>query len=85
MDVRKIPLLRLTLTLRSLCIEVKNGLIFVYSRCGCWVLEKYQMRSAAEVTTTASARNIDLLDNVDYRLAETPEEREEIYRLRYRA
>ena len=43
------------------------------------------MRSAAEVSTTASARNIDLLDNVDYRLAETPEQREEIYRLRYRA
>lgn len=43
------------------------------------------MRAAAEVTTTAPGRNIDLLDNVDYRLAETPEEREEIYRLRYRA
>jgi N-acyl-L-homoserine lactone synthetase len=43
------------------------------------------MRAAAEVTTTAPGRNVDLLDNVDYRLAETPEEREEIYRLRYRA
>jgi N-acyl-L-homoserine lactone synthetase len=43
------------------------------------------MRAAAEVTTTAPGRNIDLLDNVDYRLAETPEAREEIYRLRYRA
>jgi hypothetical protein len=43
------------------------------------------MRAAAEVTTTAPGRNIDLLDNVDYRLAETPQEREEIYRLRYRA
>jgi N-acyl-L-homoserine lactone synthetase len=43
------------------------------------------MRTAAEVTTTVPGRNIDLLDNVDYRLAETPEEREEIYRLRYRA
>jgi N-acyl-L-homoserine lactone synthetase len=43
------------------------------------------MRAAAEVATTAPGRNIDLLDNVDYRLAETPEEREEIYRLRYRA
>src|SRR5438445_2790549 len=43
------------------------------------------MRAAAEVTTTAPARNVDLLDNVDYRLVETPEEREEIYRLRYRA
>lgn len=43
------------------------------------------MRAAAEVTATAPGRNIDLLDHVDYRLAETPEEREEIYRLRYRA
>src|SRR5947209_12930882 len=43
------------------------------------------MRAAAEVTTTAPARNVDLLDNVDYRLADTPEQREEIYRLRYRA
>jgi hypothetical protein len=43
------------------------------------------MRAAAEVATTAPGRNIDLLDNVDYRLAETSEEREEIYRLRYRA
>jgi hypothetical protein len=43
------------------------------------------MRAAAEVTTAAPGRNVDLLDNVDYRLAETPEEREEIYRLRYRA
>jgi len=43
------------------------------------------MRAAAEVTTTAPGRSVDILDNVDYRLAETPEEREEIYRLRYRA
>jgi hypothetical protein len=43
------------------------------------------MRSAAEPTTVASARSLDLLDRVDYRLAQTPEEKEEIYRLRYRA
>jgi N-acyl-L-homoserine lactone synthetase len=43
------------------------------------------MRSAAEVTTIAPGRSFDLLDNVDYRLAETPEDKEEIYRLRYRA
>jgi N-acyl-L-homoserine lactone synthetase len=43
------------------------------------------MRAVAEVATAASGRNIDLLDSVDYRLAETPEDREEIYRLRYRA
>jgi N-acyl-L-homoserine lactone synthetase len=43
------------------------------------------MRSAAEVTSITPARSADLLDNVDYRLAETSEQREEIYRLRYRA
>ena len=45
------------------------------------------MRSVAEATTptTMVGRSINLLDNVDYRLAETPAEKEEIYRLRYRA
>jgi N-acyl-L-homoserine lactone synthetase len=43
------------------------------------------MRSAAVVTTIAPGRSVNLLDNVDYRVAETAEEREEIYRLRYRA
>jgi hypothetical protein len=43
------------------------------------------MKSAAGTTTAALGRNSDLLDQVDYRLAETPEEKEEIYRLRYRA
>jgi len=43
------------------------------------------MRSAAESTTAAIGRGSDLLDNVDYRLAETPAEKEGIYRLRYRA
>src|SRR2546421_9308422 len=42
------------------------------------------MKSAAG-TTTAAFGNSDRLDQVDYRLAETPEEKEEIYRLRYRA
>ena len=37
------------------------------------------MRSAAEATRVARVRNPDLLDHVDYRLAETPEEKEEIY------
>jgi hypothetical protein len=41
------------------------------------------MRSAAELTVAASGR--DLFDQVDYRLAETPAEKEEIYKLRYRA
>jgi hypothetical protein len=43
------------------------------------------MRSAAESTTVAGGRFADLLDQVDYRLAETPAEKEEIYNLRYRA
>jgi len=43
------------------------------------------MRSAAGTTTAAVGRKLDLLDQVDYRLAETPEEKEEIYNLRYRA
>src|SRR5450755_2470028 len=43
------------------------------------------MRSAAESTTMAGGRFADLLDQVDYRLAQTPAEKEEIYNLRYRA
>ncbi len=44
------------------------------------------MRSAAERTLPwFSSAVTDLLDHVDYRLAETPEDKEEIYRLRYRA
>ena len=43
------------------------------------------MRSAAEASTAALGRSSDLLDQVDYRLAETSEEKEEIYNLRYRA
>jgi hypothetical protein len=43
------------------------------------------VNSAADVTAIVPTRGFDLLNNVDYRLAETPEEREEIYRLRYRA
>ena len=43
------------------------------------------MRSAAEPIITAFGRSSDLLDQVDYRLAQTPEEKEGIYNLRYRA
>jgi len=43
------------------------------------------MRSAADPITAAFGRSSDLLDQVDYRLAQTPEEKEEIYNLRYRA
>jgi hypothetical protein len=43
------------------------------------------MRSAAERVTAAFGWSTDLLDKVDYRLAQTPEEKEQIYNLRYRA
>ena len=42
------------------------------------------MRSPVE-PSSAFGRGSDLLEHVDYRLAQTPEEKEEIYRLRYRA
>ena len=43
------------------------------------------MRSTAEPTIAAPGRGSWLLDDVDYRLAETPAEKEAVYRLRYRA
>jgi len=43
------------------------------------------MRPAAEPTPATLGRASDLLDQVDYRLAQTPAEKEEIYHLRYRA
>ena len=43
------------------------------------------MRSAAERTIVASGRSLELVNQVDYRLATTPEQKEEIYNLRDRA
>lgn len=43
------------------------------------------MSSAAEAISTSAERTADVLENVDYRLAETADEKDEIYRLRYRA
>jgi hypothetical protein len=43
------------------------------------------MRSVADVSTAVLARSPDLRDQVDYRLARMPEEKEAIYNLRYRA
>ena len=43
------------------------------------------MRAAAKVTALFPVRTSDPLEFVDYRLAETPEQKDEIYRLRYRA
>jgi hypothetical protein len=43
------------------------------------------MRSAAEAIALVPERSTDPLEHVDYRLAETPEDKDRIYRLRYRA
>jgi hypothetical protein len=43
------------------------------------------MRSAAEVIRVVSERRTDPLEHIDYRRADTPEDKERIYRLRYRA
>src|SRR3954449_11688954 len=43
------------------------------------------MRATAKVTALFPERSSDPLEFVDYRLAETSEEKDEIYRLRYRA
>src|ERR1700722_19015978 len=43
------------------------------------------MGPAAEKSSAAAGKRLDLLDQVDYRLARTPAEKEEIYNLRYRA
>ncbi len=43
------------------------------------------MRSAAKVIALLPERSADPLEHVDYRLAETPAEKDTIYRLRYRA
>jgi N-acyl-L-homoserine lactone synthetase len=43
------------------------------------------MSSVASLALSAIERGMELLNRVDYRLVETPAEREAIYRLRYRA
>ena len=43
------------------------------------------MGSPAEARSVALGRSPDPLDQVDYRLAHSPEQKDEIYRLRYRA
>jgi hypothetical protein len=43
------------------------------------------MGPAAGTSSAAAGKRLDLLDQVDYRLARTPAEKEEIYNLRYRA
>ena len=43
------------------------------------------MRSAVNAVAALPERSSYPLEHVDYRLAETPAEKDEIYRLRYRA
>jgi hypothetical protein len=43
------------------------------------------MRSVVKAAALSWERRTDPLEHVDYRLAETPEDKDEIYRLRYRA
>jgi N-acyl-L-homoserine lactone synthetase len=43
------------------------------------------MRSTANAAPAVLGRGVNLLDRVDYRLAETAAQKDEIYRLRYRA
>jgi hypothetical protein len=43
------------------------------------------MRSATEAIAHVPERSADPLEHIDYRLAETPEDKDRIYRLRYRA
>ncbi len=43
------------------------------------------MRSAAEAIAIVPERRADPLEHIDYRRADTPEEKDSIYRLRYRA
>ena len=49
------------------------------------MLKECQMRSVTDTVPLTPERSADPLEHVDYRLAETPEEKDEIYRLRYRA
>lgn len=50
----------------------------------CWV-PGGQVSSFRKKTIRPPGRKIELLDHIDYRRAETEEEKDEIYRLRYRA
>jgi hypothetical protein len=46
---------------------------------------EYRMKSGAEARTSASVRGGALFDRVDYRLIETPEDKDHLYLMRYRA
>jgi len=48
-------------------------------------VQEYQMKSGAEPRTSLIVRGAGLFDRVDYRLIETPEEKDSIYLMRYRA
>jgi hypothetical protein len=46
---------------------------------------EYRMKSGAEPRTSLFARGSGLFDRVDYRLIETPEDKDSLYLMRYRA
>jgi hypothetical protein len=48
-------------------------------------VEEYLMKSGAEPHASLFVRGQELFDRVDYRLLETPEEKEHVYLMRYRA
>lgn len=76
---------RLTLISRSFCIGVKKLLISDVSSVVWFALKGKSMNSAADAIALTTERGIESLRHVDYRLAKTPDEKEAIYRLRYRA
>jgi hypothetical protein len=46
---------------------------------------EYQMKSGADQRTSLSVRGAGLFDRIDYRLMETPVERDSVYSMRYKA
>src|SRR5215831_8879835 len=46
---------------------------------------RYEMKSGAKPRTSLHVRGARLFDRIDYRLIETPEERDSVYLMRYRA
>src|SRR4051812_2958992 len=79
--------LRLTLTGRFVCTCDKKELTFGCTRQSCRRGEA-RLHLVQETKTTRSGsptRKLELLDQVEYRLAVSEVEKEEIYNLRYRA
>src|SRR3954454_13235529 len=75
---------RLTLTCRELCNFIKELLSF-RTRSGCLGSMGYQMKSGAEPRASLAVRGGALFDRVDYRPIETPEAKDQLFLMRYRA